>query len=45
LIDYSLLLAVELSAEKFKPDILVEKRIKSELASLRMSGAILENKR
>ena len=30
LIDYSLLLAVELSTEKFKPDELIEKRIISD---------------
>ena len=41
LIDYSLLLAVELSTKKFKPDQLVEKRLKQDYRSRRHSIAVL----
>ena len=49
LIDYSLLLAVELSAEKFKPEQLVEKRIHADIATRRQSvmingGAVSQNR-
>lgn len=45
LIDYSLLLAIELSAEKFNPEQLVEKRLNTDLICRRQSIQMAGNAR